>query len=159
MDDLAEALAASGATVAFDAIGGGTLAGQSLTAMEAALNRTAKEYSRYGSTTHKQVYIYGGLGRGPTSFSRTFGMAWGIGGWLLTPFLQKIGFDAAQELRERAAAEIKTTFASTYTKEVSLAGALRLDGIAVYSKLATGEKYLITPGSGLELRQMLDFKT
>ena len=145
MDDLTEALAATGATVAFDAIGGGTLAGQILTAMEAAANRTAKEYSRYGSTTHKQVYIYGGLDRGPTQFNRTFGMAWGIGGWLLTAFLQKIGVEAAQKLRERVAAEIKTTFASTYTKEVSLAGALDLDEIAVYARQATGEKYLITP--------------
>lgn len=149
MQDLTEALVATGATVAFDAIGGGRLAGQILTAMEAALNRTAKEYSRYGSTTHKQVYIYGGLDRGPTEFSRTFGMAWGIGGWLLTPFLQKIGFEAAQKLRERVAAEIKTTFASTYTKEVSLAQALRLEEIAVYARQATGEKYLIAPNKGL----------
>jgi NADPH2:quinone reductase len=145
MDDLIEALVVTGATVAFDAIGGGTLAGQILTAMEIALNKTAKEYSRYGSTTHKQVYIYGGLDRGPTQFNRAFGMAWGIGGWLLTPFLQKIGFEAAQKLRERVAAEIKTTFASTYTKEVSLAGALQLEAIAVYGKQATGEKYLINP--------------
>jgi len=149
MDELTEALATTGATVAFDAIGGGTLAGQILTAMEAAANRTAKEYSRYGSTTHKQVYIYGGLDRGPTQFSRAFGMAWGIGGWLLTPFLQKIGFEAAQKLRERVAAEIKTTFASTYTKEISLAEALRPEEIAVYAKLATGEKYLINPNKGL----------
>jgi NADPH2:quinone reductase len=149
MDDLIEALAASGATVAFDAIGGGRLAGQILTAMEAALSRTAKEYSRYGSTTHKQVYIYGGLDRGPTEFNRAFGMAWGIGGWLLTAFMQKIGPEAAQKLRERVAAEIKTTFASTYTKEVSLAGALRIEEIAIYSKQATGQKYLITPNKGL----------
>lgn len=149
MDDLTDALVATGATIAFDAIGGGTLAGQILTAMEIAANRTAKEYSRYGSTTHKQVYIYGGLDRGPTQFTRAFGMAWGIGGWLLTPFLQKIGFEAAQKLRERVAAEIKTTFASTYTKDVSLAGALSLDEIAVYSKQATGAKYLINPNKGL----------
>jgi len=149
MDDLTEALVATGATVAFDAVGGGKLAGQILTAMEAALNRTAKEYSRYGSTTHKQVYIYGGLDRGPTEFNRTFGMAWGIGGWLLTPFLQKIGFEAAQKLRERVAAEITTTFASTYTKQISLAEALKLDEIAVYGKLATGAKYLIDPNRGL----------
>jgi NADPH:quinone reductase len=148
MDDLTDALAATGATVAFDAIGGGTLAGQILAAMEAAANRTAKEYSRYGSTVHKQVYIYGGLDRGPTSFNRSFGMAWGIGGWLLTPFLQKIGFEAAQKLRERVAAEIKTTFASTYTKEISLAEALKLEEIAVYGKLATGAKYLINPNKG-----------
>lgn len=149
MDELTEALVATGATVAFDAIGGGPLAGQILAAMEAAATRTAKEYSRYGSTTHKQVYIYGGLDRGPTHFSRSFGMAWGIGGWLLTPFLQKIGSEAAQRLRERVAAEIKTTFASTYTKEVSLAGALDLAEIAIYSKQATGEKYLIAPNREL----------
>jgi NADPH:quinone reductase len=149
MDDLTDALAATGATIAFDAVGGGKLAGQILTAMEAAINRTAKEYSRYGSTTHKQVYIYGGLDRGPTEFTRTFGAAWGIGGWLLTPFLQKIGFDAAQKLRERVAAEIKTTFASTYTKTVSLAEALTLAEIAVYSKLGTGAKYLVDPNNGL----------
>jgi NADPH2:quinone reductase len=148
MDDLTDALVATGATVAFDAIGGGTLAGKILAAMEAAANKNAKEYSRYGSTTHKQVYIYGGLDRGPTEIHRTFGMAWGVGGWLLTPFLQKIGFEAAQKLRERVAAEVKTTFASTYTKEVSLAGALQLAEIAVYSKQATGEKYLITPNKG-----------
>jgi NADPH2:quinone reductase len=147
-DDLVEALAASGATVAFDAIGGGRLAGQILAAMETAASRTAKEYSRYGSTTHKQVYIYGGLDRGPTEFHRTFGMAWGVGGWLLTAFLQKIGFEAAQKLRERVAAEIKTTFASTYAKEVSLAEALRIEEIMVYSKQATGQKYLINPNKG-----------
>src|SRR5499426_466029 len=149
MDDLTDALAATGATIALDAVGGGKLAGQILTAMEAAINRTAKEYSRYGSTTHKQVYIYGGLDRGPTEFTRTFGAAWGIGGWLLTPFLQKIGFEAAQKLRERVAAEVKTTFASTYTKEISLAEVLRLDEIAEYGKLATGQKYLINPNKGL----------
>ena len=148
MDDLTDALAATGATIAFDAVGGGKLAGQILTAMEAAIGRTAKEYSRYGSTTHKQVYIYGGLDRGPTEFTRTFGAAWGIGGWLLTPFLQKIGFEATQKLRERVAAEIKTTFASTYTKTVSLAEALTLADITVYSKLGTAAKYLIDPNKG-----------
>ena len=149
MDDLAEALVATGATIGFDATGGGPLAGQILTAMEIAANRTAKEYSRYGSTVHKQVYIYGGLDRTPTTFTRAFGMAWGIGGWLLTPFLQKIGFEAAQKLRERVAAEIKTTFASHYTKEVSLAGALDLKEIAVYGQMGTGAKHLINPNKGL----------
>ena len=149
MDDLTNALVETGATLAFDAIGGGTQAGQILTCMERAASRGAKEYSRYGSTTHKQVYIYGGLDRGPTEFNRAFGMAWGIGGWLLTSFLQKVGPEAAQKLRERVAREIKTTFASTYTKEVSLAEALRLEEIAVYGKQATGEKYLINPNKGL----------
>jgi NADPH2:quinone reductase len=149
MNDLTDALVATGATVAFDATGGGKLAGQILTCMEVAANKTAKEYSRYGSTTHKQVYIYGGLDRSPTELTRNFGMAWSIGGWLLTPFLQKIGFDAAQQLRERVAAEVKTTFASSYTRVVSLAEALQLDAIAVYGKQATGEKYLINPNQGL----------
>ena len=148
-DDLTNALVATGATVAFDATGGGKLAGHILTCMEVAANKTAKEYSRYGSTTHKQVYIYGGLDRSPTEFNRNFGMAWGIGGWLLTPFLQKIGPAAAQKLRERVAAEIKTTFASKYTKVVSLAEALQPKEIAVYAKQATGEKYLINPNKGL----------
>jgi NADPH:quinone reductase len=149
IDDLTEALVATGATLAFDAIGGGKLGSQILSCMEAAANRTAKEYSRYGSTTHKQVYIYGGLDRGPTELARNFGMAWGVGGWLLTAFLQKIGPEAAQKLRERVAAEIKTTFASHYTKEVSLAEALRLEEIAIYGKQATGQKYLINPNKGL----------
>ena len=144
-DDLTQALVETGATIAFDAIGGGRLASQILSSMEAALNLTAKEYSRYGSTTHKQVYIYGGLDRGPTEINRNVGMAWGVGGWLLTPFLQKIGAEAAQALRQRVLDELKTTFASTYTREVSMAQALTLDAIAVYSKHATGAKFLINP--------------
>ncbi len=148
-DDLTDALVTTGATLAFDATGGGRLAGQILTCMEIAANKTATEYSRYGSTTHKQVYIYGGLDRSPTTFNRNFGMAWGVGGWLLTPFLQKIGFEAGQKLRRRVAAEIKTTFASGYAREVSLAGALQLDAIAAYGKQATGEKYLINPNKDL----------
>jgi NADPH2:quinone reductase len=149
MEDLIEALAATGATVAFDATGGGRLASQILTAMEAAQSRTATEFSRYGSTTHKQVYIYGGLDRSPTELTRGYGMAWGIGGWLLTPFLQKIGFERAQALRERVAREVKTTFASHYAKEVSLADVLDLAEIAVYGRQATGEKYLINPNKDL----------
>src|SRR5437879_4267185 len=149
MDDLTEALVATGATVAFDAIGGGRLAGQILTAMEIAANRTAKEYSRYGSTTHKQVYVYGGLDRGPTEFNRTFGMAWGMGGWQLTRFQQNTGFAAAQNLRAVVGTQIQITFASTYTKEISLAEALRIEEIAVYGQQATGGKYLINPNKGL----------
>jgi hypothetical protein len=113
--------------------------------MEAALNRTAKEYSRYGSTTLKQVYLYGGLDTGPTELVRNFGMAWGIGGWLLFPFLQRIGADAAQALKARVAAELKTTFASHYTRTVSLAGALQADAIADYGRRATASKVLIDP--------------
>ena len=149
MDDLTQALVATGATLAFDATGGGTLAGQILTAMEAALNRSAKEYSRYGSSTHKQVYIYGGLDTGPTEFNRNFGMAWGMGGWLLFPFLQKIGTAATQALKQRVAAELKTTFASSYSKEISLAEALQSEAIAVYGQRSTGAKYLINPSQGM----------
>lgn len=148
LQDLTDALVATGATLAFDAIGGGKLAGQILGCMEAALNRSATEYSRYGSTTHKQVYIYGGLDRGPTEFVRNFGMAWGMGGWLLFPFLQKVGPEGAEKLKKRVAAELKTTFASRYTKEVSMLEALRLEEIAVYAKHATGEKYLLNPSKG-----------
>jgi NADPH2:quinone reductase len=149
MEDLTQALVDTGATIAFDATGGGRLAGQILTCMEAALNRTATEYSRYGSTTHKQVYIYGGLDTGPTEFVRNFGFAWGMGGWLLFPFLQRIGAEAAQALRQRVAAELKTTFASSYTKEISLAEALQLEAIAAYGQRATGAKYLINPGKAV----------
>lgn len=145
MEELIDALAATGATIAFDAIGGGKLAGQILTAMEAAINRNAKDYSRYGSSVHKQVYLYGGLDTGPTEFNRSFGMAWGMGGWLLTPFLQRIGGAAAQALRERVAAELKTTFASHYAGTVSLAGALQPAAIAAYAQRATGSKTLIDP--------------
>jgi NADPH:quinone reductase len=145
MQDLTEALAETGATIAFDAIGGGKLAGQILTCMEAALNRGAKEYSRYGSTTHKQVYIYGGLDPGPTEFNRNFGMAWSMGGWLFSTFLRKIEPATVQALKQRVAAELKTTFASHYSKVVSLAEALSLDDIAVYGQRATGAKYLINP--------------
>ncbi len=145
METLTDALAATGATIAFDAIGGGKLAGQILTCMEAAINRSAKEYSRYGSAVHKQVYLYGMLDTSPTEVVRNFGMAWGMGGWLLFPFLQRIGAPAAQKLRERVAAELKTTFASRYTRTVSLAEALSPAAIAVYAKRATGEKVLIDP--------------
>ena len=145
MEELTQALTTTGATIAFDAIGGGKLASQILTCMEAAAATKMKEYSRYGSSTHKQVYIYGMLDRGPTELARNFGFAWSVGGWLLTPFLQKIGPEALQKLRARVVAELKTTFASRYSKEISLREALQLDNIAVYGKFGTGEKYLINP--------------
>ena len=144
-DDLVQALVDTGATIAFDAIGGGKLASQILTAMEIALNKTAKEYSRYGSTTHKQVYIYGSLNTGAVELTRNYGMAWGVSGWLLTPFLQKIGRPGQALLRERVVNSLKTTFASHYTKVVSLQEALDIKNIAVYAKRATGEKFLINP--------------
>jgi NADPH:quinone reductase len=145
MEDLTAALVATGATLAFDATGGGKLAGQILTCMEAALNKTSKEYSRYGSTTHKQVYLYGGLDTSPTTFNRSFGMAWGMGGWLVFSYLQKLGSGKMLQLKARVASELKTTFASHYAKEISLAEALQLSEIAVYGQRSTGTKYLINP--------------
>jgi len=146
MADLTAALKETSATLAFDATGGGRLASQILTCMEAAASAAVGSYSRYGSTVHKQVYIYGSLDRGPTELTRNFGMAWGVGGWLLTPFLQRIGLEGMARLRSRVAAELTTTFASSYTDQVSLAGALQLEAIAAYSRQATGQKYLIMPG-------------
>lgn len=145
IEDLTRALAATGATIAFDAIRGGKLAGQILSCMEAAANLNAKTYSRYGSTVHKQVYIYGRLDPRPTELGHDYGMAWGVGGFLLTPFLQKIGAADVARLRARVASELKTTFGSHYAKVISLKEALQLDNIAAYNKRATGEKYLINP--------------
>ncbi|MDQ8732038.1 zinc-binding dehydrogenase [Bradyrhizobium sp. LHD-71] len=146
--DLTRALSETGATIAFDAIGGGKLAGQILSCMETAANLNAKTYSRYGSTVHKQAYIYGRLNLGPTELGRDYGMAWGVGGFLLTPFLQKIGAADTARLRARVASELKTTFASHYAKVISLAEVLQPAEIAVYNKRATGEKYLINPNKG-----------
>ncbi|MBR0705254.1 zinc-binding dehydrogenase [Bradyrhizobium liaoningense] len=145
LDDLTAALVETGATIAFDAIGGGKLAGDILNCMEVAINKTAKEYSRYGSSVHKQVYVYGALDIRPIELPRGFGMAWGVGGWLLTPFLQKIGPADIGRLRQRVVNELKTTFVSHYTKVVSLPEALDPANIAAYAKRATGEKFLINP--------------
>ncbi len=147
MDDLTEALTQTSATLAFDAIGGGTLASQILTAMEIAATRKMAAYSRYGSSVNKQVYIYGSLDRSPTVLQRAYGMAWGVSGWLLTPFLQKAGGETVMRMRARVASELKTTFASHYTRHISLREALRLDVIAGYAQIATGSKYLITPNA------------
>jgi len=147
---LTDAIAATGATLAFDAIGGGRLAGRILSAMEAALSRGATEYSRYGSSTMKQVYLYGGLDTRPTEIVRNFGMSWGIGGWLVFGFLGKLDPRRVQALKQRVADEITTTFASRYDREVSLAEALSLESIAAYNRRATGTKFLIRPNAGLD---------
>ena len=145
MEDLIAALSATGATLAFDAIGGGKLAGQILGAMEISLNSRPGAYSRYGSAEHKQVYIYGRLSLEPTILGAAYGMAWGVGGFLLTPFLQKVGNEEAGKMRARVAAELKTTFASHYTQTISLHQALDVETIRTYNKKSTGEKYLINP--------------
>ena len=148
MESLVNALVATGATLGFDATGGGNegkLPGQILTAMEIAANKTATEYSRYGSDTYKQVYIYGGLDMSPTVLNRAYGMQWGLGGWLLMPMIGRIGMERFQVMRERVAKEIKTTFASHYTQEISLEDMLQPEIIRGYAKQATGEKYLVNP--------------
>ena len=143
-DDLLDAIRATGATIAFDAIGGGDLASRLLSAMEKVAAEGAG-FSRYGSDTHKQVYIYGGLDRGPTTLRRDFGMSWGVGGWLLTPFLGRIGGERSEELRQRVADEITTTFASAYGHRLSLEEAVDPAHVQRYGKMATGDKALITP--------------
>ena len=148
MDDLVTALVETGATLGFDATGGGNngeLPGQILAAMEIAANKNATEYSRYGSDTYKQVYIYGGLDQSPTILKRAFGLSWGLGGWLLTPMIGKIGMERFQEMRQRVAKEIKTTFASSYAEEISFEEMLDPEIIRAYAKQATGEKYLVNP--------------
>jgi NADPH2:quinone reductase len=147
MTDLIDALKLTSATLAFDATGGGKLVSQILAAMEAAANTTAGDYSRYGSTVHKQVYIYGGLDPSPTMLTRNFGFAWGIGGWLLTPFLGTIDLDTFGRFRASVAAGLKTTFASSYTDQVSLAGMLNPFVLSQTAKQATGEKYLVVPNA------------
>ena len=144
-DQLKAAISATGAYLAFDATGGGELADRILSAMESAAMASAAEYSRYGSDQHKQVYIYGGLERSPTVLKRSYGMMWSVGGWLLMPFLQKVGRARDQELRRKVADEIHTTFASHYAAELSLADALDVDNLRRYARMATGEKYLINP--------------
>tara|TARA_B100001093_G_scaffold449632_1_gene455927 strand:+ start:13 stop:1125 length:1113 start_codon:yes stop_codon:yes gene_type:complete len=147
MDDLVETLVQSGSTLGFDATGGGKLASQILTAMEVAANKTATEYSRYGSDKFKQVYIYGGLDRNPTMLTRSFGFSWGLGGWLLTPFIGRIGSERFGQLRKKVADEISTTFESKYSKIISLEETLNAENILSYTKQATGDKYLIKPDS------------
>ncbi len=149
LDDLNRALTETGATIAFDAIGGGPLAAQLLTGMEIAAKAKMGGFSAYGSTTHKQVYIYGGLNTAPTELPRTFGMYWGLGGFLLTPFMQRVGPAEVERLRQRVADELTTTFASHYKAEISLADVLRPEIVADYARRATGEKYLINPNKGL----------
>ena len=145
--DLTAAIIETGATIAFDPIGGGQLTSDILNCMEVAAARDMKEHSVYGSDTFKQVYIYGALNRGPITLHRNFGFAWGVNGFLLFNALAKLDTKTVMAMRKRVVDEITTTFASHYTHEVSLAEALHLESLATYSKQATGEKYLITPQS------------
>ena len=147
-ETLVTALIETGATLGFDATGGGNngeLPGQILAAMEIASNSESSEYSRYGSETYKQVYIYGGLDPSPTILKRSYGMSWGLGGWLLMPMLKKIGMEKFQEMRVRIAKEIKTTFASGYGQEISFEEMLQPEIIKAYAQQKTGNKFLVNP--------------
>jgi len=146
---LTDAIHATGATLGFDAIGGGDMASKILLAMEAAAARTPGAYSIYGSVAHKQIYSYGSLDFSPTVLNRAYGMAWGVGGWLLPNFLAKAGMETAVRLRKRVAAELHTTFASHYTDEISLSEALDADVVRRYNAKKTGEKFLINPSLAL----------
>lgn len=148
MADLTAALVETGITCAFDAIGGGKLGSMIMSAMEAAAVKRMKEYSRYGSDTFKQLYIYGGLDMSPTVLTRSFGFSWSVSGWLLTPFMQKVGPEVVGKMRARVVAELKTTFASTYSHEISLEEALDLETLLAYNAKRTGDKYLILPHKG-----------
>ncbi|WP_394221307.1 zinc-binding dehydrogenase [Alteromonas gracilis] len=143
--ELYQAIDSTGATLAFDAIGGGELVSDILTMMEASGSKDAKGFNTYGSDTNKQVYIYGGLDFSPTILNRAYGMTWGIGGWLLMRFLGKLDKKRVGELYQKVASEINTTFASSYTKELGLEEALQPENVAMYNAKKTGEKYLIVP--------------
>ena len=145
---LTQALIETGATIAFDAIGGGRLGGQILSAMEAAAVGKGVNLGRYGSNVFKQLYIYGGLDPSPTELNRGFGFAFAISGFLLMPFLERLGPGGAERLRQRVAANLKTTFASHYTQEISLFEMLQPDILASYDKKATGQKFLVRPQKG-----------
>jgi NADPH:quinone reductase len=145
LGDLTDALVETGATIGFDAIGGGKLAGQILGCMEAAAAKRATSYSRYGTDVFKQVYVYGALDVGPSVLNRNFGLTWALSGFLLTPFLQKAGMETNMRMRKRVVDELTTTFKSHYSHEISLTDALNLDVLMAYNAKRTGEKYLIRP--------------
>ena len=148
MEDLTAAMIATGATIAFDATGGGTLTNHILRAMEAALSQDASTYSRYGSSVKKQVYVYGNLDLSPTQLTRSYGMAWSVGGWLVFPYLQQLGEDTNIALRKRVVDELTTTFASHYAQEISLSEVVDLTQAEAYYQRATSNKFLINPSKG-----------
>ena len=144
LDDLAAAIGATKATMAFDAIGGGKLVSQIMTVMEQVANSGAA-YSRYGSNSPKHAFIYGALDLSPTVLTRNFGFSWDVSGWLLTPWMGKLGAEVVEKMRRRVMAELTTTFASHYKARVTLDEALTKAAALEYNARRTGEKYLITP--------------
>ncbi|ANC53191.1 NADH oxidase [Brevundimonas sp. GW460-12-10-14-LB2] len=143
---LIDAVTKTGATIAFDAIGGGSLGGDIMRAMERGAVNRMTEYSRYGSSTFKQLYVYGALDTLPMVLDRlAFGFQWSVSGWLLTPFMQKAGPETVSRMRKRVFDELTTTFATRYTRTIGLAEALEPEILRAYERKATGEKFLIDP--------------
>lgn len=149
MKALIDAVTATGAMLAFDAIGGGPAASQIITAMEAAALRAnpRPEFSLYGSRVPKALYIYGSLDLGPTLFSRGFDYRWRLAGWLLTDFLSDAEPEVAARMRARIQAELTTTFASRYKAHIGLEALLTREAVAEYNSRRTGEKYLLLPNA------------
>lgn len=145
MPSLVDALAETGATLGFDAIGGGKLASYILTAMEQAAAKRGAEFSVYGSTVHKQVYIYGRLDTGETILGGGLGLYWGVGGWLLTPHLEQVGMERMMEMRMFSVEERNGIFNSEYSSEISLLDMINPEIAKGYEKKATGEKVLVNP--------------
>jgi NADPH:quinone reductase-like Zn-dependent oxidoreductase len=145
-DQLSDAIRTTGATLAFDAIGGGPLASDILNAMERA-QPPLTSWTPYGTTVLKQVYIYGALDFGPTVVERKFGLTWALSGFLLTVALGKLGGETFGRMRARVAAEAKTTFASSFAETIGLAGVLDLEKLGVIARRSTGTKFLIDPSS------------
>jgi NADPH2:quinone reductase len=145
-DRLTDAIRETGATLAFDAIGGGSLAGDILTAMERA-QPPLTSWTPYGTAVLKQVYIYGSLDFSPTVIDRKFGLTWSVGGYLLTNALARLGGEAIGRMRARVLAEAKTTFASGYAQTIGLRDVLQPELLAVFARRSTGTKYLIDPSS------------
>jgi NADPH2:quinone reductase len=143
---LTEAIRATGATLAFDAVGGGSVASDILSAMERA-QPPLTSYTPYGTTVPKQVYIYGSLDFSPTVIDRRFGLTWNVGGYLLTNALGRLGGEAIARMRTRVLAEARTTFASSYAQTIGLSEVLELEALVVFARRSTGTKYLIDPSS------------
>ncbi|MEH6712041.1 MAG: zinc-binding dehydrogenase [Paraglaciecola polaris] len=146
--DLYKAIEATGATLAFDAIGGGELASDILTAMEAVGSKDATGFNTYGSLDNKQVYVYGGLDFSPTVLNRAFGMTWSISGWLLMRFLGKLDAPKVAALHKRVADEINTTFAIDSTEVLTFEQVLTPEIAIKYNAKSTGGKYILNPNKG-----------
>jgi len=143
--DLVDALVASGATIAFDATGGGTLGFEIIKGMEMAALRKGGGMTSYGSSTFKKLYIYGGLNAGEPLVLRPHagmgGFSWSVAGFLLGQGTAKI----TEEDKLRVAREIKTTFATSYSRRLSLEQMLDVKMMKEYQAQSSNNKALVTP--------------